>query len=313
MEKKPVLLLTRFWPAAFFVYGLALNCASSSVGSSPETRVILERQKSQFGLVSVYDVGDKRYISIGEQEQSGVNLKDKREWVYTYTYLLSLGILTADPQLESRPAHALIIGLGGGSFADFLAEVYPRWNVDVVEIDPAVIRLAKKYFPINGRVKIIQDDGRAYLKKKVHKYDVIVMDAFGEHYIPPELYTAEYFSLLRQRLVPGGLVLMNTWENNPLEAFEMATLRKVFAQGYFILHPKEDPGNRIYIMGDTLESADVLKHRIGTEFSRRRFSGDSPGDVLHTMKNLHEGPFKGYPITDANVRALFKKYRPSED
>ena len=84
-------------------------------------------------------------------------------------------------------ARVLIIGLGGGSFSDFLAEVYPQWSIDVVEINPAVIRLAKKYFPIDKRVNIIEADGRAFLAKTKNKYDVILMDAFGEHYIPPEI------------------------------------------------------------------------------------------------------------------------------
>ncbi len=288
---------------------LFLACASGTTSSGTEVKTILEKQNSRFGLVSVHDAGGKRFISIGQQEQSGVNLANKREWVYTYMYLLSLGILAVEHGAAERPARVLVIGLGGGSFSDFLAEVYPRWNVDVVEINPAVIRLAKKYFPIDKRVNIIEDDGRAYLKKTKQKYDVILMDAFGEHYIPPELYTLEYFNLLKSRLVPGGLTLMNTWEGNPLEAQEIMTLRNVFARGYWIHNPRETPGNRIYILGDKLDSEEIIKKRIAEEFSRNKFTGSSPGDILAAMQNLYKQNLTAEPMTDRNIGALFKKYR----
>lgn len=290
---------------------LLARCASAAPDLTQKK--VLESEKSRFGLVSVHDLGGKRYISIGEQEQSGVNLANKREWVYTYMYLLSLGILAAEPTLDDKPANVLVIGLGGGSFSDFLAEVYPRWNVDVVEINPAVIRLAKKYFPIDNRVNIIEDDGRAYLRKTKKKYDVILMDAFGEHYIPPELYTVEYFRLLKSRLVAGGLTLMNTWEGNPLEAHEIMTLRSVFAKGYWLHHPRETPGNRIYILGDALDETAAVKDRISSLFSAKKFPGESPGKVLAEMKNLNHGTYVTGPMTDANVRGLFKKYRREED
>ncbi|MBN8220234.1 MAG: fused MFS/spermidine synthase [Spirochaetes bacterium] len=289
---------------------LLATCASQSPAGA--AKKILESENSRYGLVSVHDADGKRYISIGAQEQSGVNLANKREWVYTYMYLLSLGILAAEPGIADRPARVLIIGLGGGSFSDFLAEVYPQWSIDVVEINPAVIRLAKKYFPIDKRVNIIEADGRAFLAKTKNKYDVILMDAFGEHYIPPELYTVEYFTLLKSRLVGGGLTLMNTWEGNPVEAQEIATLRSVFAQGYWIHHPDETPGNRIYILGDKLAAIETLRKSISDDFSRRGFPGASPGKVLAAMRDTASAP-KAAPITDRSVRALFRKYGKNWD
>lgn len=295
--------------AALVCFSIA-GCASQPHAGG--AKKILESEKSRYGLVSVHDADGKRYISIGAQEQSGVNLANKREWVYTYMYLLSLGILATEPGLADRPARVLIIGLGGGSFSDFLAEVYPRWQVDVVEINPAVIRLAKKYFPIDKRVNIVEADGRAFLAKTKNKYDVILMDAFGEHYIPPELYTVEYFKLLKSRLVSGGLTLMNTWEGNPVEGQEIATLRSVFTNAYWIHHPDETPGNRIYILGDKLEATDRLKQRIREDFTQRRFPGKDPDRVLAAMTDT-AGAAPSAAITDNNVRALFKKYGKNWD
>lgn len=299
-------ILARFVASAV-LFCTFWHCATPVREGAPLERKVLERERSRFGLVSVYDAAGKRYIAIGEQEQSGVNLANKREWVYTYMYLLSLGILSVPPEAAARPARILIIGLGGGSFADFLAEMYPAWQVDVVEINPAVIRLAKKYFPIDKRVAIFEDDGRAFLEKTKKTYDVILMDAFGEHYIPPELYTVEYFRLMQKRLVENGLALMNTWEGNPLEKSEMATLAHVFGRGYYIHDPRETPGNRIYILGKALPFGSDLPRRIDAGFSERRFPGEAPGRVLESLTDISAE--KAPLITDKNVRALFKKYR----
>lgn len=200
-----------------------------------------------------------------------------------------------------------MIGLGGGSFADFLADTFPHWKIKVVEIDPVVIRLARKYFPIHKRIEIIQDDGRVFLQNAREKYDIIIMDAFGEHFIPPDLYTLEFFQLLKSSLAKNGLALMNAWENDSLNARELATLRRVFEKGYYIHHPQEQPGNRIYLLAREMDMQQVVKERIVDNFIRYNFPGEPPQAVLSDLKDLRAGPNPAEPVTDANVRALFAK------
>ena len=44
------------------------------------------------------------------------------------------------------PQNVLIVGLGGGSLPRALAAMLPATHIDVVEIDPAVTRVARSYF-----------------------------------------------------------------------------------------------------------------------------------------------------------------------
>ncbi|HRP69746.1 MAG TPA: fused MFS/spermidine synthase [Turneriella sp.] len=288
----------------FLLFFIVCTGKNTVVGAGKKK---LEIEKSPFGVVSVYDLDGKRYISIGEQEQSAVNLTNKREWVYSYMYLLSLGVLAHERLDGQVPQQVLLIGLGGGSFADFLAEVFPLWQITVVELNPAVIRLAKKYFPLSEKIRIVEGDGRVYLKNTHSQYDVIVMDAFGEHFIPPELYTVEYFRLLKSRVLPQGLVLVNTWEGTPFEMAEVQTLRSVFRTGYYIHHIDETPSNRIYVLGDALPRRKNLQEKIKREFYERHFTGGNPTRFLQSMVDLSTVRTNARVITDRSVRTLFIK------
>lgn len=309
VTQKPVVMAGRRWMqnwnAIIVICAILCSCAAPAAEVLPE-RKILAQEKSPFALITVSEGDGKRYISIGGQEQSAVDLGDKRQWVYKYTYLLSLAVLARAPAVPDRPLRCLVIGLGGGSFADFLADTFPQWQIRVVEIDPAMIRLARRYFPLNQRIEIIQADGRAFLQKTREKYDVIVMDAFGETFIPPALYTLEFFKLMKNRLNPQGLVLMNAWENAALDARELATLSRVFEKGFYLHHPQERPGNRIYLMGAEMDAAEVVKKRIAANFVKYRFPGESPQTILQEMRDLHSARPAAAPITDVNVKSILK-------
>jgi spermidine synthase len=297
--------------ASLVACALLVACAAPAADTF-SNRTILAQEKSPFALITVAEANGKRTISIGGQEQSAVDLADKRQWVYSYTYLLSLAVLARAPNATREPVRCLMVGLGGGSFADFLAETFPDWHIRIVEIDPVVIKLARRYFPIHPRIEIVQADGRAYLQKSAEKYDIIVMDAFGENFIPPDLYTLEYFQLMKSRLSRKGLVLMNAWENDLLDVHELATLGSVFARGYYLHHPQEHPGNRIYFMADDLAPAAAVKKRIAEGFNKYRFPGQNPRPVLDSMQNLHATAQSAAIITDANVRAFLQRLAASE-
>lgn len=298
-----------FFPSLLRPLIAALLVFSFCTAPVPETvagRKILAREQSPYATITVSEADGKRYISIGGQEQSAVDLTDKRQLVYKYTYLLSLAVLAHSSDNPGRPLSCLVIGLGGGSFADFLADTFPQWKIRVVEIDPVIIRLAQRFFPIHPRITITEADGRVFLKNAREKYDIIVMDAFGENFIPPELYTFEFFTLMKDRLNPRGMVLMNAWENAMLDARERATLRAVFAKGYYLHHPDERPGNRIYLLAGDIDAAPVVKSRIAAKFTEYRFPGEAPQPVLAEMQTLHTGLNSAAPITDANVHALLR-------
>jgi len=144
----------------------------------------------------------------------------------------------------------LMFGGGGYSFPkDFLLK-YPEATIDVVEIDPIVTELAKKYFNLeeNPRLNIYHEGGRIYLNKTQKKYDVIFGDAFSSRYsIPYQLTTKEAVQKQFDILKENGVIILNIisaveGEKSKFLQAEYATYKNIFPQVY--LFPVRDPNNR---------------------------------------------------------------------
>jgi len=144
----------------------------------------------------------------------------------------------------------LMFGGGGYSFPkDFLLK-YPEATIDVVEIDPTVTELAKKYFNLeeNPRLNIYHEDGRVYLNKTQKEYDVIFGDAFSSYCsIPYQLTTKEAVQKQFDILRDDGVIILNIisaveGEKNKFLQAEYATYKSIFSQVY--LFPVRDSNNR---------------------------------------------------------------------
>ena len=118
----------------------------------------------------------------------------------------------AVPPLLGRPLERVaILGNAGGTTARELGVYYPRAAVDGVELDPAVTRVGREYFGLgdNPRLTVHTEDARPFLRSTNARYDLIVVDAYRQPYVPFYLATREFFRLVRERLTPGGIVVLN--------------------------------------------------------------------------------------------------------
>ena len=113
--------------------------------------------------------------------------------------------------LPPEPKRGLILGHGGGSLAKWLARYWPGLELDTVEVDPAVVQAAERYFtytpPAGHHVHV--KDARMFLRSTTATYDVIWLDVFARHLIPFHLTTQEFFRELRARLHPDGVLAVN--------------------------------------------------------------------------------------------------------
>ena len=143
----------------------------------------------------------------------------------------------------------LMIGGAGYSYPkDFLLK-YPEATIDVVEIDPKVTELAKKYFRLkeNSRLTIYHEDGRIYLNKTQKKYDIIFGDAFSSYYsLPYQLTTKETIQKKFDILNDNGVVIVNIissikGEKGQFLRAEYATYKNIFPQVY--LFPVQEPND----------------------------------------------------------------------
>ena len=116
------------------------------------------------------------------------------------------------PPLLDRPVRkTLVIGNAGGTIARAFGVLYPDVEIDGIEIDPDVSAAARRYLGLddNPKLHVITADGRPYLELSDERYDLIVVDAYRQPYIPFYLATKEFFEAAREHLKPGGVLALN--------------------------------------------------------------------------------------------------------
>jgi spermidine synthase len=160
-----------------------------------------------------------QYIQVVERDD-GRRLLHLNEGVAVHSVWRADSVLTggvwdaflAVPPLLGRPLERVaILGNAAGTTARALGVYYPEAEVDGVELDPAVSRVGRRYFGMedNPRLTVHDADARPYLRATDERYDLIVVDAYHQPYVPFYLATREFFALARDHLAPGGIVALN--------------------------------------------------------------------------------------------------------
>ncbi|EPX60794.1 hypothetical protein D187_001443 [Cystobacter fuscus DSM 2262] len=131
-----------------------------------------------------------------------------------------------------NPRHALVIGLGTGSTSGWLGSVPEMERVDTVEIEPAILEMARQCADVNERVldnpkvNIIFDDAREVLLASHESYDIIFSEPSNPYRAGiASLFSREFYQGVRRRLAPGGIFLQ--W----VQAYEVdaRTVRSIYA------------------------------------------------------------------------------------
>lgn len=138
--------------------------------------------------------------------QSGIYLDNPNELLFWYTQRMAEVVAAA-------PKHDRILVLGGGAFTlpQHLATTYPNSQVDVVEIDPELAKIARQYFEYQdpANVELIFQDARTYVDRSDRQYDVILVDVYSDGDVPFSLMTKEYGQHLQRLLADDGVVGVN--------------------------------------------------------------------------------------------------------
>jgi spermidine synthase len=184
--------------------GSLLRC-----GQAHEYRELVElfRSNSDFGQLQVLGQrdGSSLYYLNDNLYQDGFDL-DRKQSVFAFTYMLA-GLARA---YTTNISDVLCIGMGIGVVPmDFARQ---GAQVDVVEINPAVVPVATNYFGLDPKMlHITIDDGRHFLNRCTKQYDVVVLDAFLGDSSPSHLMTKEAFAAMRRVLRPGGTLVINAF------------------------------------------------------------------------------------------------------
>lgn len=180
-----------------------------------------------------------------QRNQSCRDANDPQRMVFTYSKMMMAALL-----FQPNPQRILVIGLGGGTVPTALAQLLPDAKINVVEIDPAVVKAAEDYFDFREteNTRVIVSDGRVYTKRALarkERYDLIMLDAFNGDYIPEHLMTREYLEETKQLLNPGAVLVANTFSISELYHHESTTYTAVF--GGFINLKSAFSSNRVII------------------------------------------------------------------
>ncbi len=209
----------------------------------------IHEEKSLYRDITVVQTGNRRCLIFnvhrGDRNQTCVNVNNHDELIFSYTKMSFAGLL-----LTPEPKKILIAGLGGGTLPLTFSDLFPDAVIDIVEVDQAVVNVAKDYFFFeeNENMTVAVNDARVFIKRAGilgEKYDFIVLDAFGGDYIPEHLLTQEFLEEVKLVMAEDAVLVANTFSTSRFYDHESVTYQRVFNEFFNFKLPTS--GNRIII------------------------------------------------------------------
>jgi spermidine synthase len=280
---------------------LMLLVCAITLTALPVQAQIIHRERSVYSTILVDKQGPiicmQFNVRRDQRNQSCFNERRPKEMLFPYTRMMMASLL-----VNPEPKRLLMLGLGGGTLPLALDELYPELHQDVIEIDPAVTRVAREFFGFapSSRVNVVAQDGRVFVKRALQKderYDLIMLDAFNGEYIPEHLMTREFLEEVRGLLTDGGVLVANTFSISELYEAESATYAAVYSP-FFNLKPN-DSGNRVIIArnGPLPDRAELEARAERLAPSLERF-GISFRELLPLMVTETDWPADAAILTD---------------
>ncbi len=268
---------------------IALFCLPAALGlaqSQPRQTLVHERT-SRYYTIRVVDYLDEGRRVMMFSRARGIETSmllgnpDALDMAYCRTMAAALA-------LPAECKDVLLIGLGGASLPRFIQKQFPDLRLDIVELDPDVVKVAEQYFNFKGsaNTRVFVLDGRLFLKRTEKKYDVILLDAYAGDRVPFHMTTLEFVRLVQSHLAPGGVVATNLWDPGRtrfLEA-EKRTYQMSFPQTY--LFDAAHSGN-IVIFGTP--SAELVWGNAWMDRAQKLAAGRDLGfDLTDLVRNEYE-------------------------
>lgn len=233
----------RWWTLAFFVLPFLLYQPQQDISrtmANGTTATLIHSEENYYGSLKVvdYSFGSTRHreLIIDGMVQGGMDINNHLS-TYEYNYFLQFVSRGLVPQGK----RCLVIGLGLG--------VVPSWfeqqgvRCDVVDINPAIAEIARKYFDFRISGDVIIEDARYFLNATDQRYDYIVLDVFSGDITPAHLLSVEALALMRERLNPGGVLAVNLIGSLKYETYMTASVVKTLENAFdqVDVYPTFDP------------------------------------------------------------------------
>ena len=285
--------------------------------SLPGYAKVLHEERSVYTRIIVEDERNLRCLKFTlvreNSRQTCMDRNDPQRLVFDYAKMTLSALL-----LKPDPERILIIGLGGGTLPNALRDILPSAVIDTVEIDEAVVRVAKQFFGFvaDEQNRVYVQDARVFGKRAAlrgEQYDLIILDAFDGEYIPEHLMTVEFLSEMRGLLSDDGVLVANTFASSKLYDYESATYAEAF--GGFLNFRLPTSGNRVILVPQAKLDIDAR-----TPLDRKILRANA--DALEVPMAPYDMPLKRYvgtllslskqkPDWDRRVRPLTDQFSPA--
>jgi spermidine synthase len=258
----------------------AMGAASLPAWAQSSAYGRVARRESQYA--TTYIDRDDNYltmrfgINVCLFTESRYNPNDPAELPITYTQYMTVALAYA-----ARAERVVEIGLGGGRIATYLHDFIPTARVTCIELDPAVVELAQQYFGVRAgpRLELVTLDGRVYMARSREAFDIILVDAYQGTLVPFHLVTREFYTILKRRLAPGGVVAQNiapsVLDLNRMVATARAVFERVdlFRAGHsFVLIAYDGPAKteaQLAARAEALQRAHNLRYPLAAMLPAR--------------------------------------------
>jgi spermidine synthase len=270
---------------------LALPALAALGGVAHAEMKLIEERSSTYNNIYVYQSGPEIIMTFGHNKrlytETIYDTRDELALPVAYTRYMTVALAYAgglDNLLE--------IGFGGGRTAWYLHKHIPSLDITCVELDPAVVELAKKHFAVReeDKFKIVIADGRIHMVKSKETWDVIMIDAYRGPFVPAHLMTEEFYKVVKSKLKPGGVAVQNVEPRTMMADSAVATILKVFsnvegydAGGNYVLVAYDGPRRtdaELSARANEVQAKYKLKYPLSHVIAERALVTRSSGKVL---------------------------------
>jgi predicted membrane-bound spermidine synthase len=187
---------------------------------------------------------------------------------------------------SEAPRRVAILGNAAGTTSRAYEEFFPSTRVDGVEIDSELSEIGRRWFDMNNpRLHLYHEDARPFLRRIDARYDVISVDAYRQPYIPFYLTTVEFFETVRDRLAPGGVLIVNVGHpegQDGLEKVLSATISEVFP--HLMRDPIEDTNTLLVASRSPLSADRILSAVPGLPLALRPIAVAAAGRLERPLE-----------------------------
>ena len=177
---------------------------------NPEEKIAIQDETGKFGTIEIFDDRETRSLWIDNQRQGMFYLQPTAdEWEPTCRFgpgPVSSSFFTTGFLLVAslKPnGFGLVLGLGCGAGIVMSLACFPNLHLTVVEIDPAIVRMCRTFFPLvqhyieAGRLEIVQADAQDFLRSTDRRFDFLQCDVYdGRWQLAPQFTSIEAIELM---------------------------------------------------------------------------------------------------------------------